>query len=101
MGLDADRMARIAATTERVRPFWEADHDPNRLQERLVELDCHGLDAFLVTKELMRCDTGEVQLAFFGAPCRDAERRFHNAFVDALEQEADAAEDQALDPDHR
>ncbi|MEU6345979.1 hypothetical protein ABZ883_34070 [Streptomyces sp. NPDC046977] len=87
MGLDAARLVRVAATTERVRPFWETSRDPHLLQERLMELDCHGVDAVLVTKELMRCDLGDAQQAFFSAPCRDGERRFHNAAMDTLEDE--------------
>ncbi|MFF2439293.1 hypothetical protein ACFVU4_34935 [Streptomyces sp. NPDC058107] len=31
----------------------------------------------------------EVQRAFFNAPCRDAERRFHNYVMDLLEEAAD------------
>ncbi|MET9042567.1 hypothetical protein ABZX34_06670 [Streptomyces sp. NPDC004362] len=92
MGLDAERLARVAAMTEQVRPFWETSHDPNLLQERLVELDCHGIDAVLVTKELMQCDLGEAQRAFFNAPCRHSERRFHNEVMDALAQTADSVE---------
>ncbi|MDX3076819.1 hypothetical protein ACIP98_16760 [Streptomyces sp. NPDC088354] len=92
MGLDDARLARIAAMAERVRPFWEPGHDPHLLQERLMELDCHGIDAVLVTKELMRCDLGEAQRAFFSAPCREDERRFHNEAMDALARTGDCVE---------
>ncbi|MGW3738469.1 hypothetical protein [Streptomyces sp. NPDC005148] len=42
-----------------------------------------------VTMGLLNCDLAEVQRAFFNAPCRDAERRFHNHVMDLLEEAAD------------
>ncbi|MEV6294759.1 hypothetical protein AB0M41_30940 [Streptomyces sp. NPDC051896] len=43
-----------------------------------------------VTMGLLNCDLAEAQRAFFNAPCRDAERRFHNHAMDLLEEAADA-----------
>ncbi|MFE4414577.1 hypothetical protein [Streptomyces sp. NPDC056821] len=44
-----------------------------------------------VTMGLLDCDLAEAQRAFFSAPCRDAERRFHNDALDLLAK--DAADD--------
>ncbi len=43
----------------------------------------------LVTMNLLNCDLAEAQRAFFNAPCRDTERRFHNHAMDLLEEAAD------------
>ncbi|MFI0542951.1 hypothetical protein ACH3VS_29220 [Streptomyces sp. WSLK1-3] len=42
-----------------------------------------------VIMRLLHCDLAEAQQAFFNAPCRDAERRFHNRAMDLLEEAAD------------
>ncbi|MFF1443947.1 hypothetical protein [Streptomyces sp. NPDC058295] len=39
------------------------------------------------------CDLAEAQRAFFNAPCRDAERRFHNHAMDLLEKAAAVEDD--------
>ncbi|MFE2717502.1 hypothetical protein ACFXKI_37510 [Streptomyces mirabilis] len=39
---------------------------------------------------LLKCDLAEVQQAFFNAPCREAERRFHNHAMDLLAEAADS-----------
>ncbi|MFB7330805.1 hypothetical protein ACFC00_04085 [Streptomyces adustus] len=44
-----------------------------------------------VTMGLLDCDLAEAQRAFFGAPCRDAELRFHNDAMDLLAKAADDA----------
>ncbi len=43
----------------------------------------------LVTMGLLHCDLAEAQRAFFNAPCREAERRFHNHAMNLLEEAAD------------
>ncbi|MDQ1071553.1 hypothetical protein QFZ32_006993 [Streptomyces canus] len=50
---------------------------------------CHEVEAVFVTMGLLHCDLAEAQRAFFNAPCRDAERRFHNRAMDLLEEAAD------------
>ncbi|MGW2768834.1 hypothetical protein [Streptomyces sp. NPDC001275] len=45
--------------------------------------------AVIVTMGLLNCDLAEAQRAFFNAPCRDVERRFHNHAMDLLEEAAD------------
>ncbi|MER5475136.1 hypothetical protein [Streptomyces sp. NPDC002685] len=47
------------------------------------------MEAVLVTMGLLNCDLAEAQRAFFNAPCRDTERRFHNDAMDLLEEAAD------------
>ncbi|WP_326665554.1 hypothetical protein [Streptomyces canus] len=89
MGLDAERSARIAAMQEAARPVWEATGDTDALQQFLKDNGCHGVEAVFVTMGLLNCDLAPAQRAFFNAPCRDAERRFHNHTMDLLEEAAD------------
>jgi hypothetical protein len=90
LGFDAERSARIAAMQETARPVWEAAGDTEVLQQFLKDNGCHGVDAVFVTRNLLNCDLAEAQRAFFNAPCRDAERRFHNHAMDLLEEAADS-----------
>ncbi|MFE7775363.1 hypothetical protein ACFU5O_15970 [Streptomyces sp. NPDC057445] len=89
MGFDAERSARIAAMQETARPTWEATGDTNALQQFLKDNGCHGVEAVFVTMGLLSCDLAEAQRAIFSAPCRDAERRFHNDALDLLAEAAD------------
>ncbi|MFI9352233.1 hypothetical protein [Streptomyces lydicus] len=89
MGFDAERSARIAAMQRTAQPFWEATDDTAALQQFLKDNGCHGVEAVFVTMKLLNCDLAEAQRAFFNAPCRDAERRFHNHAMDLLEEAAD------------
>ncbi|MER5900456.1 hypothetical protein ABT150_10195 [Streptomyces mirabilis] len=43
-----------------------------------------------VTMSLLDCDLAETQQAFFNAPCRDAERRFHNHAMALLAEAVDS-----------
>ncbi|WP_369228389.1 hypothetical protein AB5J52_20000 [Streptomyces sp. R39] len=88
MGFDAERSARIAAMRETARPVWEASGDTDVLQQFLKDNGCHGVEAVFVTMSLLDCDLAEAQRAFFSAPCRDAERRFHDAALDLLAKDA-------------
>ncbi|MFJ4691706.1 hypothetical protein [Streptomyces sp. NPDC088766] len=88
MGFDAERLASIAAMRETARPVWEATGDTDALQQFLKDNGCHGVEAVFVTMGLLNCDLAEAQRAFFNAPCRDAERRFHNHAIDLLEEAA-------------
>ncbi|WP_432187544.1 hypothetical protein [Streptomyces sp. Tue6028] len=74
---------------ESARPVWEATGDTDALQQFLKDNGCHGVEAVLVTMTLLNCDLAEAQRAFFNAPCRDAERRFHNHAMDLLGGAAD------------
>lgn len=89
MSFDAERSARIAAMQETARPVWEATSDTDALQQFLKDNGCHGVEAVFVTMGLLNCDLAEAQRAFLNAPCRDAERRFHNHALDLLEKAAD------------
>jgi hypothetical protein len=91
MSFDAERTARIAAMQESARPVWESTHDAAALQQFLKDNGCHGVEAVFVTMGMLNCSLGEAQRAFFTAPCREAERQFHNQAMDLL-AEASAAE---------
>ncbi|MGW1070134.1 hypothetical protein ACWD4F_37225 [Streptomyces aureus] len=88
MGFDAERSARISVVQESARPVWESTGDTDALQQFLKDNGCHGAEAVLVTMNLLSCDLAEAQRAFFNAPCRDTERRFHNHAMDLLEEAA-------------
>ena len=42
----------------------------------------------VVTMRLLNTDLAEARRAFFAAPCRDAERRFHDHALGLLEEAA-------------
>ncbi|MFF2190563.1 hypothetical protein [Streptomyces sp. NPDC058155] len=88
MGFDVERAARIVAMQEMARPAWEATGDTGVLQQFLKDNGCHGVEAVFVTMNLLNCDLAEAQQVFFNAPCRDAERRFHNHAMDLLDEAA-------------
>ncbi|MET9735864.1 hypothetical protein ABZZ79_36150 [Streptomyces sp. NPDC006458] len=69
---------------ETARPLWESTRDTAALQQFLKDQGCHGVDAVLVTMGLLNCELGEAQRAFMAAPCREAERQFHNQAVEPL-----------------
>jgi hypothetical protein len=85
VSIGPERSARVAAMSESARPAWEATRDADALQQWLKDHDCHGVDAVLVTMRLFDCGLAEAQRMFFAAPCRQAERAFHNQVVDQLE----------------
>ncbi|MEV6394815.1 hypothetical protein AB0M39_08565 [Streptomyces sp. NPDC051907] len=85
MAIGPERSARIAAMLESARPLWEATQNTDALQQWLKDHDCHGVDAVIVTRELLGCDLGEAGRIFLTAPCREAERDFHNEAIDGLE----------------
>jgi len=89
VSFDVARSARIAAMRETALPVWEQTGDTDVLQQFLTDNGCHGVEAVFVTMSLLDCHLGEAQRAFFTAPCRDAERRFHNEAMDALAEAAD------------
>ncbi|MFJ2751580.1 hypothetical protein [Streptomyces sp. NPDC087297] len=84
--MDAERTARIAAVAATAGPVWAENHDGSALQEFLKEVGCDGVDAVMVTRQVVGCSLGEAQEMFFSAPCRAAELAFHNAFMEALER---------------
>ncbi|MFF3246459.1 hypothetical protein ACFYWY_22625 [Streptomyces sp. NPDC002870] len=43
----------------------------------------------MFTMGLLNCGLAEAQRAFFNAPCRQAERQFHNQAMDLLAEAAD------------
>jgi len=81
----AERPARIAAAADAARPVWEATGDTDVLRQRLEDDGLHGVDAVLATMRVLRCGLAEAQRAFLAAPCRRAEREFHNRTMDLLQ----------------
>ncbi|MEV4426706.1 hypothetical protein ACN9M0_10515 [Streptomyces sp. R-07] len=61
------------------------------MQEFLKQRGCDGMDAVMVTMQVVGCGLSEAQEMFFAAPCRAAELRFHNAVIDGLERSQDDA----------
>ncbi|MFE3555141.1 hypothetical protein ACFXKW_09795 [Streptomyces sp. NPDC059193] len=84
--MDAERTARIAELAATAGPLWAENHDGLALQEFLKEIGCDGVDAVMVTRQVVGCSLGEAQEMFFSAPCRTAELAFHNAFMEELER---------------
>ncbi|MDQ0847609.1 hypothetical protein [Streptomyces sp. V1I6] len=85
MSIGPERSARVAAMIESARSIWEATHDSNTLQQWLKDHNCHGTDAVFVTMGLLNCGLGDAGRMYFDAPCRQAERDFHNQVMDDLE----------------
>lgn len=84
--MDAERRARIAHLAVAAQPTWAENHDGSALQDYLKGIDCNGVDAVMVTMQVVGCDLREAQRMFFSAPCRAAERAFHNTAMEALER---------------
>ncbi|MFJ9344260.1 hypothetical protein ACIRP0_34025 [Streptomyces sp. NPDC101733] len=84
--MDAERKARIADLAVAAQPTWAESRDGSALQDYLKGIGCNGVDAVRVTMRVVGCDLRTAQSMFFSAPCRDAERDFHNAAMEALEQ---------------
>ncbi|MCX5586782.1 hypothetical protein [Streptomyces erythrochromogenes] len=84
--MDAERTARIAALAATAGPVWAENHDGSALQAFLKEIGCDGVDAVMVTRQVVGCSLGEAQEMFLAAPCRAAELASHNAFMEGLER---------------
>lgn len=84
--MDAERKARIADLAVTARPVWSENHDGGALQEFLKNIGCDGVDAVMVTMQVVGCNLGEAQQMFITAPCRTTELAFHDAFMDGLER---------------
>ncbi|MGW6707303.1 hypothetical protein ACWGDE_20755 [Streptomyces sp. NPDC054956] len=84
--MDAERKARIADLAVTARPVWAENHDGGALQKFLKEIGCDGVDAVMVTMQVVGCDLSVAQRMFITAPCRAAELAFHNAFMEGLER---------------
>ncbi|MFJ3834230.1 hypothetical protein ACIPY6_01765 [Streptomyces sp. NPDC090054] len=84
--MDAERKARIADLAAAVQPTWAENQDGSALQDYLKGIGCNGVDAVMVTMQVVGCDLREAQRMFFSAPCRGAERAFHNAAMEVLER---------------
>ncbi|MEU3746857.1 MULTISPECIES: hypothetical protein [Streptomyces] len=76
---------------EAARPVWSESRDGTALQELLKQRGCDGVDAVMVTMQVVGCGLAEAQEMFFAAPCRTAELSFHNAVMDGLERFQDDA----------
>lgn len=84
--MDAERTARIAELAATAGPVWAENHDGAALQAFLKEIGCDGVDAVMVTRQVVGCSLGEAQEMFLAAPSRIAELAFHNAFMEELER---------------
>ncbi|TDU78192.1 hypothetical protein [Streptomyces sp. KS 21] len=84
--MDVEREARTAEVAARAQPVWAENRDGGALQEFLKEIRCDGVDAVLVTRQVVGCSLGEAQEMFLTAPCRAADLAFHNGFMEALER---------------
>ncbi|MCX5179340.1 hypothetical protein [Streptomyces virginiae] len=84
--MDAERKARIADVAVTAQPVWDESRDGGALQVFLKEIDCHGVDAVMVTRQVVGCSLAEAQRMFITAPCRAVELAFHNAFMEGLER---------------
>lgn len=84
--MDSERKARIADLAVAAQPRWAENHDGSALQDYLKGIGCNGVEAVMVTMQVVGCDLHAAQSMFFSAPCRAAERAFHNAAMEALEQ---------------
>ncbi|MFF4386897.1 MULTISPECIES: hypothetical protein [unclassified Streptomyces] len=89
--MDAERATMVAGMVVAARAVWAERQDGAVLQEFLKGRGCNGVDAGLVTMEAVGCGLAEAQAMFFAAPCRAAERDFHNAAVEGLERSRDGA----------
>ncbi|WP_392891856.1 hypothetical protein [Streptomyces sp. LN699] len=84
--MDVERKARIADLAVAAQPMWAENHDGNALQDYLKGIDCNGVDAVMVTMQVVGCDLRTAQSMFFSAPCRAAERAFHNEAMEVLKR---------------
>ncbi|MFD6886012.1 hypothetical protein [Streptomyces sp. NPDC059957] len=84
--MDAERKARIADLVVTAQPVWEESRDGGVLQVFLKEIGCHGVDAVMVTSQVVGCSLGEAKTMFITAACRAAELAFHNAFMEGFER---------------
>ncbi|MER5482350.1 hypothetical protein ABT024_03915 [Streptomyces sp. NPDC002812] len=83
--MDAERKARIADLVVTAQPVWDESRDGGVLQVFLNEIGCHGVDAVMVTSQVVGCSLGEAKTMFISAACRAAELAFHNSVLESLE----------------
>jgi hypothetical protein len=72
------RAARIEAAAGAARAALGPSPEMSVLQRYLFDNGVHGVDAVMVTREVMEVTLGEANQVFFSSPFRAAERDFHN-----------------------
>lgn len=82
-GMDMDLKARLEAAARSVRAELGATPDAQQVQSVLFEQGVHGIDAVLVTMQVLGVPFREASGAYFSSPLRVADREFQNAFTDA------------------
>ena len=92
--MDPARAARIEVAAGAAREALGPAPEMTALQQHLFDSGVHGVDAVMVTRQVMGVTLGEANRAFFGSPFRAAERELQEYFLDVLEPTATTEEDQ-------
>jgi hypothetical protein len=92
--MDPARAARVERTVRATEAALGPSPEMSLLQRYLFEAGVHGVDAVMVTMQLMGVGLREANQAFFGSPFRAAERELQDSFIDALELAAATDEHQ-------
>ncbi|MER7812878.1 hypothetical protein [Streptomyces sp900116325] len=88
-GLSQEHLGEL---TMELATRWEARCESGRRDRRggVRQRDAGAGPKYeLVFVDRLNCDLAVAQQAFFNAPCRNAERRFHNHVMDLLTEAAD------------
>src|SRR4051794_41349696 len=86
--MDPERVARVASIAGAVHAELGAVPGAEELQRQLFERGVHGIDAVLVTMQVLGVGLREANAAFFDSPLRSADRELQNSFIDVLESAA-------------
>jgi hypothetical protein len=92
--MDSARAARVEELGSAAKAALGPSPEMSVLQRHLFDAGVHGVDAVIVTMQVMGVSLGEANRAFFGSPFRAAERDLQNWFVDVLELAAETDERQ-------
>lgn len=83
--MDEARRARIDEYAHAAKSALGPSPDMSVLQQYLFDTGANGIDAVIVTMQVTGATHHDAQLAYFNSPFRQADRDFHNSFIDALE----------------
>lgn len=92
--MDPVRAARVEAAADAARDALGPSPEMSALQRYLFDSGVHGVDAVMVTRQVMGVGLGEANRAFFNSPFRAAERDFQNWAMDVLALAAETDERQ-------
>lgn len=90
--MDPARAARVEELGSVAKAALGPSPEMSVLQRHLFDAGVHGVDAVMVTMQVMGIGLGEANEAFFSSPFRAAERDLQNWFVDLLELAAETNE---------